>query len=128
MTLELRLRPEAELDLADASVWYEEQSPGLGHQFLDEVLTSFSTIAESPLIYPVVHRNTRRALMHRLLSRRYFSSNGCSNHAWQSKSPALEKPRLERILLKTIFALFPSLALLTWTVIILLFESITVHK
>ena len=65
MTLELRLRPEAELDLADAAIWYEEQSTGLGHQFIDEVLTSFSTIAESPLIYPVVHRNTRRALMHR---------------------------------------------------------------
>ena len=25
MTLELRLRPEAELDLAEAALWYEEQ-------------------------------------------------------------------------------------------------------
>ena len=65
MTLELRLRPEAELDLADAALWYEEQGQRLGHQFLDEVLAVFSTIAEAPLMYPIVHRNTRRALIHR---------------------------------------------------------------
>ncbi len=65
MTLELRLRPEAELDLAEAALWYEEQGSGLGHQFLDEVLAVFSTIAEAPLMYPIVHRSTRRALIHR---------------------------------------------------------------
>ena len=65
MTLELRLRPEAELELADAALWYEEQGLGLGHQFLDEALAAFSTITETPLMYPVVHRNTRRALIHR---------------------------------------------------------------
>ena len=65
MTLELRLRPEAELDLAEAALWYEEQGSGLGDQFLDEVLAVFSTIAETPLMYPIVHRSTRRALIHR---------------------------------------------------------------
>ena len=47
MTLELRLRPEAELELADAALWYEEQGLGLGHQFLDEALAAFSTITET---------------------------------------------------------------------------------
>jgi plasmid stabilization system protein ParE len=65
VTLELRLRPEAELDLSDAALWYEEQRPGLGHQLLDEVLTIFSKLTEAPLLYPIVHRNTRRALIHR---------------------------------------------------------------
>lgn len=65
MTLEVRLRPEAEQDLSEAAAWYEEQLPGLGHQFLDRVLQTFSAISESPLMYPVVHRNTRRALIHR---------------------------------------------------------------
>ena len=65
MTFELRLRPEAEMDLSDAALWYEEQSPGLGHQFLDEVLAIFSTLTEAPLVYPIIHRNTRRALIHR---------------------------------------------------------------
>ena len=41
MTLEVRLRPEAEQDLADAATWYEEQRQGLGHEFLDEVLTIY---------------------------------------------------------------------------------------
>ena len=65
MTFEVRLRPEAEEDLAEEAVWYEEQLLGLGHQFLDEVLHAFSAIVESPLMYPIVHRNTRRALIHR---------------------------------------------------------------
>ena len=45
--------------------WYEEQLSGLGHQFLDEAVVTFSSIAEAPLMYPVVHRNTRRTLIHR---------------------------------------------------------------
>ena len=65
MTLEVRLRTAAEQDLADAATWYETQVSGLGHQFLDEMLTTFSSVSESPLIYPIVLRNTRRALTHR---------------------------------------------------------------
>ena len=57
MTLEVRLRSEAEQDLADAAAWYEEQRQGLGHEFLDEVLTMLSSIAETPLMHPNVHRN-----------------------------------------------------------------------
>lgn len=65
MTPEIHLRSEAELDLADAALWYEGQGSGLGHQFLDEILATFSTITETPLIYQVVYRHTRRALVHR---------------------------------------------------------------
>ena len=65
MTFEVRLRPEAEQDLSDAASWYEERQSGLGHRFLDEILTTFVSLAETPLRYPVVHRNTRRALIHR---------------------------------------------------------------
>ncbi len=65
MTFEVRLRPEAEQDLSDAAFWYEGQRPGLGKQFLDEVLAIFSMIAETPVMYPTVHRNTRRAVVHR---------------------------------------------------------------
>lgn len=65
MNLEVRLRPEAEADLADAAAWYEEQRLGLGQEFLDRVLSAFGSIAERPIMYPTVHRRTRRALMHR---------------------------------------------------------------
>jgi plasmid stabilization system protein ParE len=72
VTLEVRLRPEAEQDLADAAAWYEEQRQGLGHEFLDEVLTMLSSIAETSLMYPNVHRNTRRAIIHRFPFSVYF--------------------------------------------------------
>jgi plasmid stabilization system protein ParE len=65
MTLAVRLRPEAELDVRDAASWYEAQLPGLGHQFLDELTTTLSSAADSPLMYPAVHRRIRRALVHR---------------------------------------------------------------
>lgn len=55
MTLEVRLRPEAEQDLADAAIWYDEQLPGLGGQFLDEMLVAFSSIADTLLMYPIIH-------------------------------------------------------------------------
>jgi plasmid stabilization system protein ParE len=65
MTAEIRLRPEAEQDLADAAAWYEEHRPGLGQEFLNEARSAFSAIAEMPSMYGAIHRSTRRALMHR---------------------------------------------------------------
>lgn len=62
---EIRLRPEAEEDLADAAACYEKQRLGLGHEFLDEVQAMLSSIAETPMMYPNVHRDTRRAVIHR---------------------------------------------------------------
>lgn len=68
----VRLREEADRDLAAAASWYEQQRRGLGHEFLDEALTTFRAIAERPLIYPLVHRATRRALMQRFPFGVYF--------------------------------------------------------
>jgi plasmid stabilization system protein ParE len=65
MKVTVQLREEADGDLAEAASWYEQQRVGLGHAFLDEALSAFRLIAKQPLIYPIVHRNTRRALMHR---------------------------------------------------------------
>jgi plasmid stabilization system protein ParE len=65
VTVEVRLRPEAEQDLAEAARWYEEQRPGLGQEFLDEALATFSAIAEKPLASAVVYGSLRRALFHR---------------------------------------------------------------
>ena len=49
MTVDVRLRPEAELDLAQAAEWYEEQKQSLGQEFLDETLAALSTIAGGKL-------------------------------------------------------------------------------
>jgi plasmid stabilization system protein ParE len=63
--LKVYLRPEAEADLEEAAAWYEKQREGLGDKFLDEVLSVFETISSDPGMYPLVHRHTRRALIHR---------------------------------------------------------------
>ncbi|MFC4309594.1 type II toxin-antitoxin system RelE/ParE family toxin [Steroidobacter flavus] len=67
-----RLRREAEEDLAVATAWYEQQRAGLGQQFLDRAMAIFNSVAERPLLYPVVHRSTRRALMARFPFAIYF--------------------------------------------------------
>ena len=65
MTRALRLRPEAESDLTVTAYWYQRQSPGLGHRFLDEVLKALDAIGRTPQLYPIVHRKIRRALIRR---------------------------------------------------------------
>jgi plasmid stabilization system protein ParE len=74
----VRLREEADRDLALAASWYEQQREGLGHEFLDGALAAFQRIGEEPLTYPVVHRNTRRALMTRFPFGIYFRVEGLS--------------------------------------------------
>ena len=65
MTVDVRLRPEAEQDLAESARWYEEQRPGLGQEFLDEALATFAAIADKPLASAAVYGSLRRALLHR---------------------------------------------------------------
>lgn len=65
MSLKVHLRPEAETDIEDAAKWYERQREGLGQDFLDDVLIALGTISENPNIHPVVHRQTRRVVVHR---------------------------------------------------------------
>jgi plasmid stabilization system protein ParE len=63
--MELRLRPEARLDLEAAARWYEAQEQGLSRQFLQEVRLTFNRIRANPEAYPSGYRNTRRALIRR---------------------------------------------------------------
>jgi plasmid stabilization system protein ParE len=59
------LRPDAETDIEEAAIWYDKQREGLGHEFLDEVLSAFKTISDNPYMYAIIHRHTRRAIIHR---------------------------------------------------------------
>ena len=59
------LLPEATADVASAYLWYEEQSPGLGSEFLRCVETALLAIQRNPLIYPTVHESYRRLLVRR---------------------------------------------------------------
>lgn len=58
-------RSAAAADVEDAFLWYESQRSGLGDEFLDEVALVLHVIAENPSRFPIIHRDTRRALLHR---------------------------------------------------------------
>ena len=65
MTYAVRIRPDAERDLEDAANWYELQRQGLGLEFLDSVEETLGLIQKHPSMFPVVHKNSRRALIHK---------------------------------------------------------------
>jgi len=65
VTPRLVLRPQAEAELLDARDWYEDQRPGLGAAFTTEVEMVLARIVQTPLTYPRVQGNIRRALVRR---------------------------------------------------------------
>ncbi len=73
MKFRLELRPEASADIAEAFSWYEDQRPGLGPEFEDELHQTFGYIRDMPLASRLVHRGVRRALMHRFPFSVYYS-------------------------------------------------------
>jgi plasmid stabilization system protein ParE len=65
MPVELVIAPEAELDIAEAYVWYEGRRAGLGEEFLSSVDACLESIRRQPEMYPVVHEGYRRSLIRR---------------------------------------------------------------
>lgn len=59
------LLPEARADVAEAYLWYEEQSLGLGMEFLRCVETALLAIERTPLGYATIHESYRRSLVRR---------------------------------------------------------------
>jgi len=63
--MQVVVRPAAAADIEDAFLWYEQQRPGLGADFLRTVDGALAAIQSSPQLHAVIHRNTRRALLRR---------------------------------------------------------------
>ena len=61
----LLIRPAAEAELEAAYYWYEERREGLGHDFLLCVEEAIDRILRTPELFPVVHKQVRRALIRR---------------------------------------------------------------
>ena len=61
----ITIRAEAESDISEAYTWYERQRKGLGSDFILCVEEGLGKIQRDPQIYPLVHRNVRRMLIHR---------------------------------------------------------------
>ena len=49
------LRPEVAGDINEAAAWYDEEEPGLGCEFTDEVFLALDAIAENPSLHSRRH-------------------------------------------------------------------------
>lgn len=63
MSYRLRIPPEAEADMSAGFIWHEER--GLGRDFVNAIVDKLHQIRQRPRIYPLVHRDVRRALVPR---------------------------------------------------------------
>jgi plasmid stabilization system protein ParE len=65
MTYRLIIRPEAEMELAEAFDWYERGVPGLGTDFLSATDVVIHSILTNPFQYPLIYKSIRRSLLRR---------------------------------------------------------------
>ena len=67
MTRRLIVRSEAEDDLTEAAVWYENRESGLGFDLMAEVNSAIQLAVERPLSYLRIRKEpeVRRVLVHR---------------------------------------------------------------
>ena len=72
MTYQPRFLPEVEGDLRIGVAWYEERSPGLGEDFLQEFYAGVGVIVEAPLLYRPVQGPIRRRILKRFPYSIYF--------------------------------------------------------
>ena len=56
------LRP-AEIEMAEAAVYYETQAEGLGNVFLETVERVMNEVVHNPKAWPVIHRNIRKRVV-----------------------------------------------------------------
>lgn len=49
MSWQVEFAPQVESDLAEAAGWYEARQPGLGDEFVEEIIKVWETLAEDPL-------------------------------------------------------------------------------
>jgi plasmid stabilization system protein ParE len=60
--MQIRFQPEAEIELAEARLWYSLQREGLDTALMRRVDQTLASIAAHPQSYPIVYRNLRRAV------------------------------------------------------------------
>lgn len=76
MTNRLTVSREAEYEATDAAQWYELRSKGLGVGFAEAVDVTLARVEDSPLQFPVVYRDVRRALLRRFPYGVFFRLRG----------------------------------------------------
>jgi len=72
VTRQVVFRPRAEDEAVEARRWYESRRVGLGHEFGQATDALITRISENPLVFPLVHGETRRAVLSRFPYAIYF--------------------------------------------------------
>lgn len=67
MNLEIFIKPRAELDLFEAFKFYDEQSSGLGDEFIRCVDAKLEFIVRNPKACPKMYKDFHRGLVPRFL-------------------------------------------------------------
>ena len=57
--------PAARAEILEAQGWYEQQQPGLGTRFRDELETVVKRISENPYQFPVALDDVHRGRLHK---------------------------------------------------------------
>lgn len=73
---QLGFRPKVEVELEDASEWYDSQRSDLGAEFLDQFWKDVDTIADAPLRWPRYFGEARRYIMTRFPYLIYYEVRG----------------------------------------------------
>ena len=70
MNWRVQFRPKVEQELAEAAAWYERRQPGLGMEFIEEVIQVWDALAENPFLNSRRHppKNMRWLALSRPLS------------------------------------------------------------
>lgn len=76
MRFAVEIRGAAERDVAEAMDWYGARVPGLDAAFLADFAQVLGRLSESPLIYQVIYRESRRAQLHRFPYLVWFKVEG----------------------------------------------------
>lgn len=78
MIREVIFRPESVEDIAEAAAWYDERSPGLAEDLIDQILLATDRAARDPHLFRIVRAKgeVRRVLTERFPYRIFFSVEG----------------------------------------------------
>jgi plasmid stabilization system protein ParE len=63
--MKVRILEQAQRELEDSADYYNQDCPGLGYEFADEIYRSIDRIADNPEAWHSLSKRTRRCLTHR---------------------------------------------------------------
>jgi len=65
MRYQVLFKEQAVRDVEVSFLYYEEQQPGLGVQFIEQMDNTMASVSENPVLWPVRYRQVREAMVRR---------------------------------------------------------------